>query len=239
MQGFVHSVETFGAVDGPGIRYVVFMQGCPIRCIFCHNPDSWKIGAGKKMSVGQLVQDIKPYINYIKDGGVTFSGGEPLLQYKFIEKAIKKLHRLGLHVAIDTAGSLPLEKTKKAIEKCDMILLDVKAFDAGIYREVTGGSNQNNKKILAYCESIKKPVWIRHVVVPGVTMQENHLEALAKYLTQFTCIQNVELLPFHKMGEYKWQELGYEYKLYNTPAPTAEEMQKVKAIFKKHNLPVK
>ena len=239
MQGFVHSVETFGAVDGPGIRYVVFMQGCPIRCIFCHNPDSWKIGAGKKMSVGQLVKDIKPYLNYIKEGGVTFSGGEPLLQAKFVKKATKKLHRLGLHVAIDTAGSLPLSQTKEAIDLCDMILLDVKAFDPELYRQVTGGSDLNNKATLEYCEQTKKPVWVRHVVVPAYTMQDSHLEALAKYLSQFSCIQNVELLPFHKMGEYKWKDLGYDYKLFDTPAPTKEQMQKVKAIFKKYNLPLK
>lgn len=239
MKGFIHSIETFGAVDGPGIRYVVFMQGCPLRCLFCHNPDSWKINSGKKMSVGELIKDIKSYENYIKDGGVTFSGGEPLLQAEFVEKTTKKLKKMGFHVAIDTAGTIPLEKSQKAIELCDLVLLDVKAFDSALYQTITGGSDLNNKATLEFCEKIKKPVWVRHVVVPSYTLDEKHLESLAIYLSKFSCIENVELLPFHKMGEFKWKELGFDYKLYETQPPTQEEMEKVKAIFRKYNLPVK
>lgn len=239
MKGYIHSIETFGAVDGPGIRYVVFMQGCPLRCIYCHNPDSWKIKTGRKISVNRLVKDIKSYINYIADGGVTFSGGEPLLQSKFLYKVIKKLKKINVNVAIDTAGSIPLSLSKKTIDISDLILLDIKSLDNKIHKSISTSTNENTLVTLDYCEKLQKPVWIRHVIVPGYTLNTKHLQKLAEYLTQFRCIKNIELLPFHKMGEYKWKNLKYDYKLYNTPAPTKKEMEQVKEIFKDYNLPIK
>ena len=239
MKGYIHSIETFGAVDGPGIRYVVFMQGCPIRCQYCHNPDTWKVKAGTEVSVSKLVKDIKPYINYIKLGGVTISGGEPLLQPKFVYKLIKSLHKLGLNVAIDTAGSLPLKDTKKTIDASDMLLLDIKAIDNELNKVVTGAPNKNMLETLNYCENIGKPVWIRHVVVPGLTFDEKHLENLAKFLTNYKCVKNIELMGFHKMGEFKWKELGYEYKLFDTPEASKEQMKIARKIFEKYNLPIK
>ena len=239
MKGYIHSVETFGAVDGPGIRYVVFMQGCPLRCQYCHNPDTWKVKAGMEVSVSSLVKEIKPYTNYIKLGGVTISGGEPMLQAKFVYKLIKRLHRIGLNVAIDTAGSLPLEKVQKTIDASDMLLLDIKAIDNDLHKIVCGATNKNMLETLNYCEKIDKPVWIRHVVVPGLTLDEGRLEELAKFLTAYKCVKNIELMGFHKMGEFKWKELGYDYKLYETPEATSEEMKKVRSIFEKYNLPIK
>ena len=238
MKGYIHSVETFGAVDGPGIRYVVFMQGCPMRCQYCHNPDTWKMYSGKKMSVGQIVKDIKPYLNYIENGGVTISGGEPLLQAKFVYKLIKALHKLRVTVALDTAGSLPINKTKKVIKASDMLLLDIKALDSDLNKTITGIPNNNNLDTLDYCESIGKTVWIRHVVVPGLTLDTTKLDNLAKFLRDYKCVKNIDLLPFHKMGEYKWKNLGLDYKLYDTVTPTNEEMDNARKIFDKYHLPI-
>lgn len=238
MKGYIHSIETFGAVDGPGIRYVIFLQGCPLRCIFCHNPDSWKLKEGTKVSINKLVSDIKPYINYIKSGGVTLSGGEPMLQTKFVYGLIKKIHKLGLNVALDTAGSLDLSKTKKLIDISDMLLLDIKGLEDELNKKITGSSNYNTLKTLEYCEQIGKPVWIRQVIVPGYTLDDKYLENLAKYLKNFKCVKNIDLIPFHKMGEYKWKTLNLDYKLYKTKQPTQQEMQRARQIFKNYNLPI-
>ncbi|MBQ2864171.1 MAG: pyruvate formate lyase-activating protein [Clostridia bacterium] len=238
MKGYIHSFESFGAVDGPGVRYVVFMQGCPLRCLYCHNPDSWKLKEGKRWSVGQVVRRIKPYLNYISTGGVTISGGEPLMQPKFVYKLIKRLHKLKVHVAIDTAGSLPLEKTKKVLDVADLILLDIKAMDNNLCKEVTGQTNENTMATLKYLNHINKPVWIRHVIVPGYTLNTGHLMKLGKELTRYRCVKQVDLLPFHKMGEYKWQELEYDYKLYKTESPEPVEVLKARKLLKKFDLPV-
>lgn len=239
MKGYIHSLESFGAVDGPGIRYVVFMQGCPMRCLYCHNPDSWKLKDGSKMSVRELVNKIKSFKNYIKDGGVTISGGEPLLQSNFVCKLIKKLHSLQIHVAIDTSGCIDLKKSQKALQRADLILLDVKALEDKMHKQITSHSNKNPRLTLDFCEKINKPVWIRHVLLPGYTLDDNKLKDLAVFLKNYKCVQNIELLPFHKMGEYKWQNLGYKYTLYDTQSPTQDQVDQAKAIFKKHKLPVK
>lgn len=238
MKGYIHSFESFGAVDGPGVRYVVFMQGCPLRCLYCHNPDSWKAKTGERWSVDKVVKRIKPYLNYIKTGGVTISGGEPLMQSHFVLKLIKKLHKLKLHVAIDTAGSLPLEISKKVLDEADLILLDIKALDDQLCKTITGASNKNNLETLNYLESINKPVWIRHVVVPGYTLNLANLMNLANTLKNYKCVKQIDLLPFHKMGEFKWEELGIEYKLAETPATSEEEIVKARKIFKKAGLPI-
>lgn len=239
MKGYIHSIETFGAVDGPGIRYVIFMQGCFYRCQYCHNPDTWKLKEGKITTVRKLVKDIKPYINYIKDGGVTISGGEPLIQAEFVYKLIKKLKRLNIHVAVDTAGSIPIEKSKKVLDVASLILLDVKSLDNALNKEITGYDNLNTLNTLKYCEEKNKDVWIRHVVVPSLTFSEEKLEELAKFLTNYKCIKNIELIPFHKMGEYKWKELNLDYKLYDVPATNQDQMKIVKKIFEKYKLPIK
>ena len=238
MKGYIHSIETFGAVDGPGIRYVVFMQGCPLRCLFCHNPDSWKLKDGKKMSVKELITDIKKYTNYIKSGGVTISGGEPLMQPKFTLKLIKAIKKLGINVAIDTAGSLPLKVSKKILQEVDLVLLDIKGLDDELNLKLTGAHNYNTLQTLEYCQQINKDVWIRQVVVPGYTLSDEYLTKLAEFLSKYKCVKNVDLLPFHKFGEFKWKTLNLDYKLYNTKEPTKDEIKRAKEIFKKFNLPI-
>ncbi|MBP3447899.1 MAG: pyruvate formate lyase-activating protein [Clostridia bacterium] len=231
MEGYIHSVETFGAVDGPGLRYVVFFQGCPLRCLYCHNPDSWKMAEGEKKTDTELLSDILEYKSFIKRGGVTFSGGEPLAQPTFLLSLIRKCKKHGLHTAIDTAGSIPLEISRSIISEADMLLLDIKTLDEALYPELTGQTIHNNLETLDFCEEIGKPVWIRHVLVPGYTLVEERMKKLAAYLKKYSCIQKVELLPFHKLGEYKWEQLGHPYKLLDVPVPTEEEMALAKKIF--------
>lgn len=237
--GRIHSVETFGAVDGPGVRYVLFMQGCPLRCLYCHNPDSWDVHSGKEITSEEAAEDIQKYMNFIKRGGVTISGGEPLLQSEFVEDLILRCKALGLHTAIDTSGAIPLEKSQKAIDASDLLLLDIKSLDDDVCKNLTGTSNSNTLKTLDYCEQTHKPVWIRHVIVPGITLKTDLLEKLADFLKGYTCIENIEILPFHKMGEFKWQDMNLKYSLFDTPQPENDEIQKAKEIFLSRNLPIK
>lgn len=236
--GRIHSIESFGAVDGPGIRYVLFVQGCPLSCLFCHNPDSWDRNDGKLTDSEVIVNDIKSYKNFIKKGGVTISGGEPLFQPEFVLDIIRRCKAEGIHTAIDTSGAVGLKIAKPVVKEADLILLDIKAIDPVMCKKISGLSNENALALLNYCEIIGKPVWIRHVMVPGYTLERSQLELLADYLTNFTCIEKIELLPFHKMGEFKWEQLEIEYKLGDTPEPTKEEIKMANEIFRKKNLPV-
>jgi len=236
IKGRIHSVETLGALDGPGLRYVVFMQGCSLRCQYCHNPDTWDPAAGTLTTVEEQVTDILRYRNYLK--GVTVSGGEPLLQPDFISALFRECRsRANLHCAIDTSGAVPLEMCLGTVSEADMILLDMKAFDDETAVELTGSDTRNARILLDYCEKNSKPVWIRHVLVPGKTLfdrtasgklfvsEEDFLKANpqisagAAMLSRYSCIERIELLPFHKMGEYKWEEMGIPCRLKSTPEP--------------------
>lgn len=238
--GRIHSVETFGAVDGPGIRYVVFFQGCRLRCLYCHNPDSWNTEGGTKTSVRELLEDIRKYKNFIRRGGVTLSGGEPLMQPEFALALLEACKADGFHTALDTAGSAPLEFSKPVIDAADMLLLDIKTFDELLNPKLTGREStlEYAMRTLEYCEQTEKPVWVRHVVVPGYTLVTERLEKLAHYLKQFQCVERVDLLPFHKMGEYKWAELDEYYALSDTPVPTSDEIKGAVEIFERFGLNV-
>ena len=239
IRGHFHSKETFGTVDGPGIRYVAFMQGCHLRCLFCHNPDTWN---GEQyafiMSVEDFVRDVLSYRSFIRTGGVTFSGGEPLLQPDFVSAAIAALHEQGIHCAIDTSGHFPFSPAKRALTEADLLLLDIKALDPDLCREITGRDNEGALRTLALREDLQKPVWIRHVLLPGYTLSRERLEALAAFLAPYTCIEQVELLPFHKMGEFKWEQLRLPYRLTDVAPPTYEELAMARDIFEKAGLPV-
>lgn len=236
--GRIHSRETFGALDGPGIRYVLFLQGCPLRCLYCHNPDSWRPLEGQEVTVGQIVDDVLRYQNFIRTGGITLSGGEPLAQPLFTAALLKQCRRHGIHTAIDTAGSIPLSCCQEAVDQGDLLLLDIKALDPDDYKILTGRSNTTTLELLDYRESTGRPVWIRHVLVPGYTLYPEKLKDLARFLSHYTCIQKVELLPFHKMGEYKWEQMGLPYRLTDTPAPSAEQVAEAKEIFASFGLPL-
>lgn len=236
--GYLHSVESFGAVDGPGVRFVAFLQGCPLRCLFCHNADTWKQNEGRKVTAGELVRQILQYKNFIKKGGVTLSGGEPLMQPEFCLAVTLLCQREGLHVALDTSGGVPLERCKDAIDAADMLLLDIKDIDKEGCVKLTGQSNENALDILNYCDYKGKDVWIRHVLVPGYTLDTYKLIRLARVLSWYSCIRKVEMIPFHKMGEYKWDYVDKAYQLKNTPAPAPEQVEQAKEIMRKYALPV-
>lgn len=231
MKGRIHSFESFGAVDGPGVRYVVFFQGCPLRCMFCHNPDTWEASGGEEYAAEDVVKKILPFRNfYDHGGGVTLSGGEPLLQLDFAAELLEMLKKEGLHTAIDTSAAIPLSMARTAIDVADMLLLDFKAFDNALCEKITGRPHilEQEKEYLEYCQSTGKKVWIRHVIVPGLTQDETQLRALGAYLHKFSCVEKIEPLAFHKMGEFKWQkEL---YKLSASEPPSIDDMKKVSEL---------
>ncbi len=228
--GRIHSIETFGAVDGPGIRFVVFFQGCPLRCLYCHNPDSWDISGGREVTAEELVTQIKRYRNFIKSGGVTLSGGEPLLQSEFAEELLRLCRQNGFHTAVDTSGCIPLTKCKTAVDQASMLLLDIKAIDSALAKKITGAGTENAIKLLEYCESVGKPVWIRHVLLPGYTLDNEQAHRMGAFLKHFRYVEKVELLPFHKMGEYKWDTLKLPYTLAEVQPPEPEQVEEYRRI---------
>ena len=236
--GTIHHTESFGAVDGPGIRYVFFLQGCRLRCLYCHNPDSTPRGGGKVWTAEQAVTEVLRYRTFLKNGGVTFSGGEPLLQPAFVKAAFALFREKGIHTALDTSGSEdPYEPSvRAAIDESDLLLLDVKAADDEMAKKITGQSNKNALATLEYCEASGKAVWVRHVLLPGYTLEEKPLSHLAALLAKYRCIQRVELLPFHKLGEPKWKEMGWKYQLEAVPAVTKEQVAHARNILKSHGL---
>lgn len=231
--GRIHSVETFGALDGPGLRYILFLQGCPLRCMYCHNPDAMDAAGGSPTTVAQAIGDILKYKSFLQGGGVTLSGGEPLMQADFCRELIYAGQEQGLHMAIDTSGGVPLSSCRDAVEAADLLLLDIKAADDRLCKKITGRGIEYPMAILDVREKLKKPVWIRHVIVPGLTLDEGALKALGRLVKQYSCIEKTEFLPFHKLGEYKWKQLGLEYLLGATPPPTEREMTLARKIFDK------
>lgn len=241
VKGKIHSIETCGTLDGPGLRFVIFTQGCPLRCQYCHNPDTWKFEDGEEVTVDEIMNEIVKYKSFMKfsGGGITASGGEPLIQSDFIKELFKRCKEEGIHTALDTSGCVNIEKAKEVINYTDLVLLDIKSFDAIKYKNLTGVALKPTIEFAKYLSGINKPMWVRYVLVPGLTDDIKDIKELAKFLSSLKNVERVEILPFHKMGEYKWEELGYEYKLKDTEPPTKEKIEEVKTIFKKYNLDVK
>src|SRR5574344_692824 len=231
VSGRIHSEESFGTLDGPGIRYVVFLQGCPLRCRYCHNPDTWVPGGGREVKVSEVMRRILSCRNFLRRGGVTLSGGEPLLQAEFTLALLRACREAGLHTALDTAGSLPLERTRAVIDAADLLLLDIKALDPELCRRLTGRDNADELATLDYCERTGHPVWIRHVLVPGWTLEPARLRALAAYLKPYHCVKRVDLLPFHKMAAFKWKALGIPDPFESVRVPTAAETAAAEKLF--------
>ena len=231
--GRIHSLESFGTVDGPGIRFVVFMQGCPLRCQFCHNPDTWEVNSGTEYTPSQLTEEILKYKSYMEfsGGGVTFTGGEPLLQAEFILEVAKLLRPYNLSVAIDTSGYVWNEAVKKLLDYTDLVLLDIKNFDPFVYEDITGVPLSPTLNLLDYLRDYYINTWVRYVLVPGLSDDLDSIKQLSDHLKNYPNVSRIELLAFHKMGEYKWKELGLEYKLSETKEPEKELIQMVKEIF--------
>ena len=226
---FMYHTESFGTVDGPGVRFVFFLQGCPLRCIYCHNPDSIPQRGGEEWTVSRAVEEALRYRNFIK--GVTFSGGEPLLQPKFVQEVARQLNTFGISSAIDTAGAPDLPLCTGAIDAAELILLDVKAGTDDMARKLTGKSNARAYTTLDYCEHTGKRVWLRYALIPGYTLKGRQLQALAKKLRLYNCIELIELLPFHQLGAPKWEAAGMEYQLKDLPAADPEAVEEAVDFF--------
>lgn len=225
-KGRLHSIETFGAVDGPGIRTVFFLQGCPARCAYCHNPDTWDPCGGREVDLDEIVSRAKrgkPY--YGEDGGVTFSGGEPLLQGKFLFEAIKSLHAEGIGSAIDTSGTYFDEDSESAIAEADLVLLDIKHTDGTVFKELTGRGQESLFRLIEVVNRLEKPIWIRQVIVPGLNDTQEYIVALNDFLTNIETIRKVELLGYHNMAESKYEKLGIEYKLKGLAPMSSEKLE--------------
>ncbi len=228
----IHSFETFGTVDGPGIRFIFFVQGCALRCKYCHNRDTWRRNGGKKISVDELMEKILRYKNYIcPSGGVTASGGEPLLQASFLIELFKRLKKEGIHTCIDTSGMVEItNEIKELLTLTDLVLLDIKHIDDKKCRELVGHSNKLELAFAKYLSDNGNKMWIRQVLVPGYTDDEQDLLKLKEFLATLKTVEKVEILPYHNMGKYKWSDLGIEYELENVKPATQEDVDKAKKI---------
>jgi len=232
VEGYIHSVETAGMVDGPGIRYVIFFAGCNLRCKYCHNPDTWKLKDGQLTTVQELLRDIKKYRSYLhfSGGGVTITGGEPFVQREFLVELLRACKDAGLHTALDTSGYAPKGAAERALAYTDLLLLDIKSINPAVYRDLTGVRLEPTLEMLRLAREKDIPVWLRFVLVPGLTDDADDLRALAAFLKEYPNIEKVEVLPFHKLGEYKWAELGLTYELADVQPPTQESLEQAKRI---------
>lgn len=231
--GRIHSFESFGAVDGPGIRFVIFMQGCSLKCKYCHNRDTWDLNAGMEYTVDELVSKIMRYKNYftVSGGGVTVSGGEPLLQVHFLIALFTRLKQLGIHTAIDTSGNFTItEDLQKLIDLTDLFLLDIKCINDEICKDLTGVSNKKELAFANYLSEHQKDIWIRQVLVPDYTDKEEDLKKLKEFLSTLKTVRKVEILPYHDLGKFKWKEFGCSYELEGIPNATQEDVDRAKNI---------
>lgn len=228
----IHSFESFGTVDGPGIRYVIFLQGCHLKCKYCHNRDTWDINGGYYSSLDEILNKIENYKNYIMpNGGVTVTGGEPLLQVHFLIELFKKLKEKNIHTCIDTSGMVDItEDIKTLLNYTDLVLLDIKHIDPIKCKDLVGVSNERELKFAEYLSQNNIDMWIRQVLIPGYTDDENDLRKLKSFIDKLNSVKKVELLPYHNMGEYKWKKLGLNYDFKDVKVPTAEEVKKAKQI---------
>ena len=235
--GRIHSKETFGTVDGPGIRYVLFLQGCPMRCLYCHNPDTWTLTAGKAMTVDEILADYRTYEPYLKNGGITLSGGEPLMQIDFVIALFEAAKKEGIHTALDTSGitfersnSEALAKFDRLIQSTDLFLLDIKHIDPGGHKALTAHSNEKVLDFLSYLNEHNKELWVRHVIIPGLTYDKELLIRLGQALAPYENIKALDILPYHTMALDKYKELGKKHRLEGVPAATSEQAALAKKI---------
>ncbi|MDE6520720.1 MAG: pyruvate formate lyase-activating protein [Ruminococcus sp.] len=234
MKGYIHSTESFGTVDGPGVRFVVFFQGCPIRCKYCHNPDTWDFQKGREVSADELIREYDSYKEFLKSGGITATGGEPLAQPDFLAELFSLAKEKGVHTCLDTSGAVynPENhgKIDSVLEYTDLVMLDIKHIDSEKHRKLTGAGNEN---ILAFAEHLKElniPLWIRHVVVPDITDSEEDLFQLGEFISRLKNLKALDVLPYHDMARIKYAEMEMEYPLPDTPPMSKEGAIRAKDI---------
>ncbi len=244
-KGYVHSIETCGTVDGPGLRYVIFLQGCPMRCQYCHNPDTWEPGIGTQMTVDEALSKFYSNLPFYKSGGVTVTGGEPMMQMDFLIELFTKLHAEGVHTCLDTSGIMFQPANEEVMKKVEMlmavtslVMLDIKHIDDEKHKLLTSHSN---KRILAFAKYLNEkniPIWIRHVVVPGITLYKDYLERLGEFMATLDNVKALDVLPYHSMGKVKYENLKMDYPLKDTREATKQEAVAAKNIilqaYKKH-----
>ena len=235
MKGYIHSIETCGTVDGPGLRYVIFLQGCPMRCLYCHNPDTWNFGNednSKIMNVSDIITDYNKYSHFFKDGGITVTGGEPLLQIEFIIELFIEAKKQGIHTCVDTSGitfnassETKLQLFDALINVTDLFLIDIKHINNDEHIKLTDKSNKNVLNFMNYLYENNKDIWVRHVIVPGLTLHEKHLYDLGYYLGRFTNMKALDIIPYHNMAISKYKKMDIKYSLIDTQVPTPQDME--------------
>ena len=237
MVGRIHSTESFGSADGPGVRYIVFLQGCQMRCKYCHNPDTWSMQKGTEQTADEILKKALRYKAYWgKKGGITVSGGEALLQIDFLLELFQKAKEKKIHMTLDTSGNpftrepAFLEKFNQLMEYTDLFLLDIKHIDLEEHKKLTGQSNENILDLARYLSEHHKDMWIRHVLVPGYTDSEEQLVRLHDFIETLDTVRRVEVLPYHTLGVFKWKELGIPYTLDEVNPPTKEQIEKANEI---------
>lgn len=230
MKGYIHSLQSMGTVDGPGVRAVLFTEGCPLRCAYCHNPDTWEMREENLVSAEEIAEKIIRLYPYIKNGGVTFSGGEPCMQSKFLYELSLLLKEKNLHIALDTSGCILDESTKKLLTVTDMVLLDVKMTSEEDYERYIGGSLDKTMDFLGYLEEKGIETWIRHVVVPGINDTKEDISKLKELLSPYKCITKTELLPFRTLCLEKYENMGIEFPLRDTEQMDKEKLKELQKI---------
>lgn len=239
--GYIHSIETFGTVDGPGVRFVVFFQGCPMRCQYCHNPDTWEMSDGKEKSADEILEMFERNRAFYRTGGITATGGEPMVQMDFLLELFIKAKEKGIHTCLDTSGIMfpenreceAFEKMEQLMAVTDLVMLDIKHMESAAHQNLTGHDNQKILAFARYLDEKKKPVWIRHVVVPGITYKEEALENLGAFLKTLSNVEKLEVLPYHTLGENKYENMGLEYPLKGIPQLSKEEAKRAEQMIRK------
>ncbi|MBQ2741177.1 MAG: pyruvate formate lyase-activating protein [Oscillospiraceae bacterium] len=235
MKGYVHSRETFGTVDGPGIRYVLFLQGCPMRCKYCHNPDTWKIDTGEEVSADEIIREYKKNREFYKNGGITVTGGEPMLQIEFVTELFRLAKAENIHTCIDTSGvtftpdnAEYLNKVDELLSFTDLIMLDIKYINSDTHKELTGHRNENILQFAEYVSEKGIPLWIRHVIVPGITDDDRSLILLGEFIGKLKTLRALDVLPYHTLGIPKYKKLGIEYPLEGVRDANAEDVKRAR-----------
>ncbi len=236
LKGRIHSIESFGTVDGPGIRFVTFMQGCPLRCLFCHNPDTWKADAPceYELTPRQLADEALRYRSFIAQGGVTVSGGEPLMQAAFVREYFRICQQEGLHTALDTSGAYTTPEALAVLDHTDLALLDIKTMDPALYPRLTGRAQTDNLRFLDELERRGIDVWVRHVVVPGLTDNDRWLWRLGEHVAQYGVVKKIEILPYHTLGKFKYENLGLAYRLDGTEPLSRERADEIRRMLSEY-----